>query len=356
MHAGCHGRQDVIPRDCARRLAAPPAIRRGRRGAARRPSLGYSRAMAIFDSVVDTVGGTPLIRLRRVAAGMKARLLGKMESRNPCSSVKDRIGVAMIRDAERRGLLAPGATIVEATSGNTGIALAWAAAALGYRLVITMPENMSRERIAMLRMFGAKVVLTPGGLMRDAVLEAERITRETPGAVMLEQFKNPSNPDVHGCTTAVEIWEDTGGEVDALIAGVGTGGTISGVGAFLKERRPDIRVVAVEPAESPVLSGGSPGQHMIQGIGAGFVPQILRREVIDEIIPVGEEDAYAGARRLAREEGILAGISSGAALTAALAVAERPEMSGKTIVVILPDSGERYLSTPLAEVPAGRRS
>ena len=308
--------------------------------------------MAIFESVADTVGRTPLVRLGRLGAGLGARLLGKMESRNPCSSVKDRIGVAMIRDAERRGLLRPGATIVEATSGNTGIALAWAAAALGYRLVITMPENMSRERIAMLRMFGVKVVLTPGGLMRDAVLKAEEIARATPGAVMLEQFKNPANPEIHVQTTAVEIWEDTGGDIDALVAGVGTGGTISGVGSYLKERRPDLLVVAVEPESSAVLSGRPPGQHMIQGIGAGFVPDNFRRDIVDEIIPVSERAAFDGARRLAREEGILGGISSGAALTAALDLARRPALAGKTIVVILPDTGERYLSTALADDPA----
>ena len=305
--------------------------------------------MPIFDSVADTVGRTPLVRLGRISAGLGATLLGKMESRNPCSSVKDRIGVAMIRDAERRGLLAPGATIVEATSGNTGIALAWAAAALGYRLIITMPETMSRERVAMLRMFGAEVVLTPGGLMREAVRKAEQIARDTPGAIVLEQFKNPANPDIHVRTTAVEIWDDTGGALDALVAGVGTGGTITGVGSYLKERRPSVRIVAVEPAASAVLSGGAPGQHMIQGIGAGFVTDIVRRELIDEIVPISEKAAFEGARRLAREEGILAGISSGAALAAAAQVAARPDMSGKTIVVVLPDTGERYLSTGLID-------
>jgi cysteine synthase A len=308
----------------------------------------------VFDSVVDTVGGTPMVRLGRISAEAGAMLLAKLESRNPCSSVKDRIGVAMIREAERRGVLVPGATIVEATSGNTGIALAFAAAALGYRLIITMPENMSRERIAMLRTFGAEVVLTKGGLMRDAVVRAEQIARETPGAVMLEQFKNPANPAIHRLTTAEEVWRDTGGELDAFVAGVGTGGTISGVGGLLKERKPAIRVIAVEPAASAVLSGQSPGQHAIQGIGAGFVPEILRREVIDEVITVSERSAFDGARRLAREEGILAGISSGAALAAALKVAKRPEMSGKTIVLILPDTGERYLTTPLGEASPTR--
>jgi cysteine synthase len=305
--------------------------------------------MPIFDSVVDTVGRTPLVRLRRLAAGVECAVLGKLESRNPCASVKDRIGVAMIRDAEARGVLAPGAVIVEATSGNTGIALAFAAAALGYRLIITMPENMSRERIVLLRLLGAEVVLTRGGLMRDAVLEAEKIARTTPGAVTLEQFSNPANPEMHRRTTAVEIWEDTGGEVDAFVAGVGTGGTVTGVGQVLKERRPGVRVIAVEPSDSAVLSGKPPGPHFIQGIGAGFVPDNFDRSVVDEVIAVTERAAFEHARRLAREEGILAGISSGAAVAAALRVAKRADMKGKTLVVILPDTGERYISTALTE-------
>jgi cysteine synthase A len=310
--------------------------------------------MPIYDSVVDSVGGTPLIRLGRLAADTGATVLAKMESRNPCGSVKDRIGVAMIRDAEKRGQLTRGATIVEATSGNTGtgIALAFAAAALGYRLIITMPENMSKERIGMLRLFGAEVVLTRGGLMKDAVDKAIDIARKTPGAVMLEQFRNPANPEVHRRTTAQEIWDDTGGAVDALVAGVGTGGTITGVGGALKKKRPGLLVIAVEPADSAVLSGKPAGPHFIQGIGAGFVPEILDRAVIDEVITVTERSAYEHARRLAREEGILAGISSGAALAAALKVARRPELAGKTIVVVLPDTGERYLSTALIEDPA----
>ncbi len=311
--------------------------------------------MPIFDSVVDTVGGTPLIRLRRIGAGIDATVLGKMESRNPCASVKDRIGVAMIRDAEQRGVLVPGSVIVEATSGNTGIALAFAAAACGYRLIITMPENMSRERIAMLKTFGAEVVLTRGGLMRDAVVRAEEIARETPGAVSLQQFKNPANPDVHERSTAVEIWDDTGGDIDAFVAGVGTGGTITGVGRYLKARRPEIQIIAVEPSTSAVLSGQPAGQHLIQGIGAGFVPDILDRDAIDEIVTVSERAAFDCARRLAREEGILAGVSSGAAVWAALRVARRPQMTGKTLVVIMPDTGERYLSTPLADEPAPPR-
>ena len=305
--------------------------------------------MPIYDSVVDTVGRTPLIRLSRVSAKVGATILGKMESRNPCSSIKDRIGLAMIRDAEERGILTPGATIVEATSGNTGIALAFAAAALGYKLVITMPENMSRERIALLRMFGVEVILTRGGLMREAVVKAEETARATEGAVMLRQFSNPANPDIHSKTTANEILEDTEGEIGAFVAGVGTGGTVTGVGRVLRQKCPDAKVVAVEPADSAVLSGKRPGPHYIQGIGAGFVPEILDREIIDEIIAVSERAAIDNARKLAREEGILAGISSGAALAAALRVGRRSEMKGKNVVVILPDTGERYLSTSMAE-------
>jgi cysteine synthase len=305
--------------------------------------------MPIYDSVVDTVGRTPLVHLQRISADTGARVLGKVESRNPCGSVKDRIAVAMIRDAERRGILKPGSVIVEATSGNTGIGLAFAAAALGYRLVITMPENMSRERIALLRLFGVEVVLTKGGLMRDAVDKAEEIAANTENAVKLEQFSNPANPAIHRTTTAVEIWDDTGGELDAFVAGVGTGGTITGVGTVLKERRPDIRIIAVEPSASAVLSGKPAGPHFIQGIGAGFVPDNLDRSVIDEVIGVSERAAIEYARRLAREEGILAGISSGAAVAAAVRVARRAEMKGKTVVCVLCDTGERYLSTELFE-------
>jgi cysteine synthase A len=308
----------------------------------------------IFDSVDRTVGNTPLILLRRVTAGAGARVAAKLESRNPCGSVKDRIGVAMIEDAERRGVLGPGATLVEATSGNTGVALAFAAATKGYRLVLTMPERMSRERIALLRYLGADVVLTPGTLMRDAVEKAAEIARATPGAVMLQQFRNPANPEVHRRTTAIEIWDDTGGEVDVFVAGVGTGGTITGVGEVLKQKKPAVRVVAVEPAKAAVLSGGKPGNHLIQGIGAGFVPEVLNRKVIDEVIAVSEDDAFAAARRLAREEGLLCGISSGAALAAALEVARRPEQEGKLVVVMLPDTGERYVTTPLFDELVGR--
>jgi len=304
--------------------------------------------MPIFDSVVDTVGNTPLIRLK-VSDSAGAEILGKMESRNPCASVKDRIGVAMIRDAEQRGALKKGATLVEATSGNTGIALAFASAALGYKLVITMPETMSRERIALLRLLGAEVVLTKGGLMRDAVDRAQKIARETKNAVMLQQFENPANPNAHRDSTAVEILRDCDGKLDAFVAGVGTGGTITGVGRVLKAELPACKVVAVEPADSAVLSGKPPAPHYIQGIGAGFVPAILDRDVIDEIIPVTERAAIEHSRRLARADGILCGISSGAAVAAAAKLAKQSDMRGKRIVVILPDTGERYISTALAE-------
>jgi len=308
--------------------------------------------MPIYESVVETIGRTPLIKLNRISAGTGAVIVGKMESRNPCASVKDRLGVALIRDAERRGALPKGATIVEATSGNTGIALAFAAAALGYRLIITMPETMSRERVAMLRMFGAEVVLTKGALMRGAVDKAVEIARTTKNAVMLKQFENPANPAMHQETTAPEIWADCEGELDAVVAGVGTGGTITGIGRFMRDKKPDVKIVAVEPADSAVLSGGEPGPHYIQGIGAGFVPDVLDRSVIDEVISISERASLEYSRRLAREEGILAGISSGAALAAAVRVARRAEMSGKRIVVILPDTGERYMSTALADESA----
>jgi cysteine synthase A len=310
----------------------------------------------IHEDVAATVGRTPLVRLSRVAAGCAADVVGKLESRNPCGSVKDRIGVAMIEDAQARGVLKPGATLVEPTSGNTGVALAFAAASKGYRLILTMPERMSRERIALLRYLGAEVVLTPGTLMRDAVERAEQIVRETPGAVMLQQFKNPANPEAHRRTTGPEIWNDTAGAVDIFVAGVGTGGTITGVGEFLKAKKPGVHVVAVEPAKAAVLSGGKPGNHLIQGIGAGFIPDVLNRKIIDEIVTVTEDDAFSAARRLAREEGILGGISCGAALHAALAVASRAEHEGTLIVVMLPDTGERYVTTPLFEELVGSRS
>ena len=308
----------------------------------------------IFGNVTHTVGRTPMVELTRIGRGLPAQLVAKLESRNPCGSVKDRIGVALIEDAERRGVLGPGATLVEPTSGNTGIALAFAAASKGYRLILTMPERMSRERIALLRFLGAEVLLTPGTLMREAIERASQVVADTPGAVMLQQFKNPANPEAHRRTTAVEIWEDSGGAVDAFVAGVGTGGTITGVGEVLKQRRPGVRVVAVEPAKAAVLSGGKPGNHLIQGIGAGFVPEVLNRAVIDEVIAVAEDDAFSHARRLAREEGILAGISSGAALAAALEVARRPDMDGKRVVFMVCDSGERYVNTPLFDELVGK--
>jgi len=305
--------------------------------------------MPLYESVVDTVGHTPLIRLSRFGGELGASLLGKMESTNPCSSVKDRVGVALIRDAEERGVLHPGAVIVEATSGNTGIALAFASAALGYRLIITMPENMSRERVAMLRHFGAEVVLTPGGLMRNAVERAAQIASETPGAVQLKQFENPANPAAHEKTTAEELWADTGGAIDIFVAGVGTGGTVTGVGRALKIKNPSVKIIAVEPAESAVLSGKPAKPHYIQGIGPGFVPAILDRDVIDEVFAATEADALSHARRLARTEGIFAGISSGANLAAAVHLAGRAENSGKQIVTMLCDTGERYMSTRLLE-------
>lgn len=301
---------------------------------------------ALYRDITETVGNTPLVRLNRVTQGCEAEVYAKLESFNPLSSVKDRIGVSMVLDAERRGLLGKDSVIIEPTSGNTGIALAFVCAARGYRLVLTMPETMSLERRKILEILGAQVVLTPGAEgMQGAVNKAEELLRSTPGAVMMRQFENPANPAAHRETTAREIWEDSGGAVDILVSGVGTGGTLTGVAEAIKERKPSLRVVAVEPEASPVLSGGRPGPHGIQGIGAGFVPAVLKRELIDEIVTVREEDAGSMALRLAREEGILAGISSGAAAWAALQVAGREENRGKFLVVILPDSGERYLST-----------
>jgi len=307
--------------------------------------------MRVYGSITETVGRTPLVDLVRIAAASRppltARLLGKIESRNPCGSVKDRIGIAMVEDAERRGVLEPGSTLIEPTTGNTGVALAFVAASRGYKLIVTMPERMSKERVALLRYLGAEVVMTPGTLMRDAVTRAAELTKEIPRAVMLEQFKNAANPEAHRRATGPEIWDDTGGAVDIFVAGVGTGGTITGVGEVLKQKKPGVKVIAVEPAKAVVLGGARPGNHMIQGIGAGFVPQVLNRDILDEVVPVTEDEAMAAARRLAREEGILAGISSGAALAAAISIARRPENARKVIVVMLPDTGERYVSTPL---------
>jgi len=302
----------------------------------------------IFNNLTELIGKTPLVRLQKIAAESPAQLVAKVESFNPGGSVKDRIGFAMISDAEEKGLLQEGAVIIEPTSGNTGIALALVAAVRGYRLILTMPETMSVERRNLLKAYGAELVLTPGAKgMKGAIEKAEELATEIPGSFVPQQFKNLSNPEVHRRTTAQEIWADTDGAVDILVGGVGTGGTVTGVGEALKGLKPGVKVVAVEPFDSPVISGGQPGPHKIQGIGAGFIPDVLNTGIIDEIVRVRNEDAFAAARRLAREEGILAGISSGAALFAALEVAGRPENAGKLIVVVLPDTGERYLSTTL---------
>jgi cysteine synthase A len=301
----------------------------------------------IHPDASSTVGRTPLIELRRIGEGLPGRLVVKLESRNPCGSVKDRIGVAMIADAEKTGKLKPGATLVESTSGNTGIALAFVAAARGYRLILTMPERMSSERVALLRYLGADVILTPGSLMREAVMRANELEQEIAGAVQLRQFENPANPEVHRKTTAQEIWNDTDGAVDAFVAGVGTGGTITGVGEVLKQKKKGVKVVAIEPEGAAVLSGGRARHHMIQGIGAGFIPPLLNRAIIDEVAKVTEDQAFEFARRLAREEGILGGISSGANLAIAHAVASRDDMRGKMVVTVVCDTGERYVNTPL---------
>jgi cysteine synthase A len=302
----------------------------------------------IYDDATKLIGNTPLVRINRLAEGVDATILAKLEFYNPASSVKDRIGVAIVDAAEKDGSLKPGGTIVEGTSGNTGIALAFVGAARGYKVVLTMPETMSKERRALLRAFGAELILTPGSEgMKGAVDAAERVAKERPGAVIARQFSNAANPEIHRTTTAEEIWNDTDGTVDIFIAGIGTGGTITGVGEVLKARKPGVQVIGVEPAESPLLNGGEPGSHKIQGIGANFIPEILNRDIYDEIIDVDSETAIAMARRAAREEGLLVGISSGAALQAAITVGRRPENKGKTIVVIIPSFGERYLSSVL---------
>jgi cysteine synthase len=304
----------------------------------------------IYGSITETIGDTPLVEIRRMTADRKskARVLAKLEFFNPLASVKDRIGVAMIDALEQGGALTTGGTLIEPTSGNTGIALAFAAAARGYRLILTMPETMSIERRKMLAFLGAELVLTPPGEgMRGAIAKAEELQKTIPGAIIPQQFKNLANPAIHRATTAEEIWNDTAGEVDVVIAGVGTGGTITGIGTVLKAKKPSLRMVAVEPEDSPVLSGGAPGPHKIQGIGAGFVPDILDRKIIDEVITVGNQTAFDTSRQLARREGIPGGISSGAAMAAALEIASRKEMASKTIVVIIPSFAERYISSAL---------
>lgn len=301
----------------------------------------------IYSDVTQTIGRTPLVELRRMAEGLPSRIVAKLDMRNPGGSVKDRLGAALIRDAEENGRLKPGMTLVEATGGNTGIGLALAAAVKGYRLILTMPESMSKERVALLEFLGAEVHLTRGILMTDAVALAQRMVAELPGALLMDQFNNPANPELHRRTTGIEIWEETSGEVDVFVSAVGTGGTVTGVGEALKSRKPDVRIIAVEPAGAAVLSGEVPGVHQMPGIGVGFVPAVLNRDIIDEVVIVEDEEAFEASRRLARTEGIMAGVSAGAALHAALSEASKAERPGRTVVVLFADTAERYLSSSM---------
>ena len=311
----------------------------------------------IFDNILQTIGKSPLVRLNHLSEGTKATILGKIESRNPGGSVKDRICLSMINEAEKQGIIRSGAVIIEPTSGNTGVGLAMVAAVKGYRIILTMPETMSIERRSLLKAYGAELVLTPGpDGMAGAIKKANELAAQTPNSFIPQQFKNPANPKIHRETTGPEIWNDTDGKVDIFVAGVGTGGTITGVAQYIKPLKADFKAIAVEPAYSPVLSGGSKGPHKIQGIGAGFVPEVLRLDLVDEIFKVKDEDAFSVARLLAKKEGILAGISSGAAAFAASEIAKRPENAGKLIVVVLPDTGERYLSTTLFQEPESASS
>ncbi len=317
--------------------------------------------LKIYDDVLKTIGMTPLIKLNRITEGLKATIVAKLESRNPGGSVKDRICLSMIQEAEKQGLIHKDTIIIEPTSGNTGIGLAMVAAVRGYKLILTMPDTMSAERRSLLKAYGAELVLTPGAEgMKGAIKRAEEVAASTPNSFIPQQFKNPANPKIHRETTAVEIWDDTDGQVDIVVGGVGTGGTVTGIGEYIKPLKPSLKIIAVEPLNSPVLSGGQPGRHKIQGIGAGFVPDVFRRDIVDEIFQVRDDDAFNIARRLAKEEGLLVGISSGAACYAALEVAKRRENDGKLIIVVFPDTGERYLSTalfkePEVNEPQGRR-